>query len=129
MNRFVVLLLVSIIAAGCGESRSASGDGTSGVFGRVVLGPQCPVEQEGSPCPDEPAEAEVRVMTIDGADVVADERTDADGRFRIPVEPGTYTIQAFPLEEDTIVFAKPQNLTVPEGEFVEVNVSLDTGIR
>jgi hypothetical protein len=128
MKRFVLILLVALVAAGCGGAAS-SGDGTSGVFGQVLLGPQCPVEQEGSPCPDQPTEAEVRVMTVDGTDVIASERTDAEGRFRISVEPGTYTIQAFPLEGETIVFGKPQNLTVPEGEFVEANVSLDTGIR
>lgn len=128
MKRIVVLLLVAVGAAGCGGTGSGSGEGTSGVFGQVLLGPQCPVEQEGSPCPDQPTEAEVRVMDVEGT-VVASERTDADGRFRISVEPGTYTIQAFPLEEDTIVFGKPQNVTVPEGEFAEANVSLDTGIR
>ena len=38
-------------------------------------------------------------------------------------------MQPFPLEEGGIVFGKPLTVTVPEGQYVEINLALDTGIR
>lgn len=127
---FATLLLVSLIAGACAGSGSANdGEGDSGITGVVLLGPQCPVVTVESPCPDEPTEASVQVSNADGTQVIKLVRTDANGRFRIELEPGDYMVQAIPLDQSGIQFSKPQNVTVVTGQFLEVNVGLDTGIR
>lgn len=122
MKRMVLLVAV-VLGAGC--ARAGAG-GDSGIEGRVLLGPQCPVVSEATPCPDEPVATEVVVMTRDGEEV-ARGRSGEDGRFRIALEPGSYVVQA--VVAGNALFAKPVDVTVTAGEFVSVIVPLDTGIR
>ena len=129
MRRIPALLLLIALLGACAGAADPADRGDSGITGVVLLGPQCPVVQEGTPCPDLPTEAQVQVTTADGSDVVALARTDARGRFRIAVDPGTYLAQPIPIDREGIVFGKPVNVTVAAGQYVEVNLSLDTGIR
>ena len=88
MKRFLpVLLLVPLLLAACGDDGSGA-DADSGVRGVVLLGPQCPVVQEASPCPDEPMPG-VEVRALRDGSVVGRDRTDAVGRFEIALAPGT----------------------------------------
>jgi hypothetical protein len=111
-----------LILASCAR---AGGAGDSGIEGRVLLGPQCPVVSE-SPCPDKPVAAEVVAMRLEDREEFS-ARSGSDGRFRLELGPGTYEVQA--LVTAGAMFAKPVNVTVPPGEFVRVDVLLDTGIR
>jgi hypothetical protein len=117
------LILAVVVLAGCAR---AGGGVDSGIEGRVLLGPQCPVVSEASPCPDKPVATEVIVVTR-GGEEVARGRSGSDGRFRIAIEPGNYVVTA--LVAANAMFAKPVDVTVAPGEFVQVNVPLDTGIR
>ena len=60
-----------------------------------------------------------------GAEFTAD--TDADGRFELSLEPGTYEVSI--VSDPSPPFAKPQTVTVEPGSFTEITVSVDTGIR
>jgi Carboxypeptidase regulatory-like domain len=121
--RSLTLALLSLALVACGGE---AGDGSSGVRGQVLAGPQCPVEQEGSPCPDLPFEGIVVASTSDGE--VARTETDAEGRFELDLDPGTYTVVA-ESEPSQPPFGEPQDVTVPEGAFVNVTLTVDTGIR
>ena len=123
MKRFA-LVLVAVAVASCGGA--GSGEGTSGIRGRALAGPQCPVEVQGSPCPPAPWEGTVVATDVDGGAEYTVE-TDADGRFELPLEPGTYEISI--VSDSSPPFAKPQSVTVEPGSFAEVTVSVDTGIR
>lgn len=123
MKRFA-LVLVALAVASCGGN--GSGDGTSGIRGQALAGPQCPVEVQGSPCPPVPWEGTVVATDVDGGAEYTVE-TDADGRFELPLEPGTYEISV--VSDSSPPFAKPQSVTVEPGSFAEVTVSVDTGIR
>jgi hypothetical protein len=123
VKRFA-LVLVAVAVAACGGA--GSGDGTSGIRGQALAGPQCPVEIQGSPCPPVPYEGTVVATDIEsGKDYTVN--TDADGRFELPLEPGTYEISI--LSDSSPPFAKPQSVTVEPGSFAEITVSVDTGIR
>jgi len=123
------LLLVLLLLTSCAAGSPAGGDESgSGVRGRVLLGPTCPVEMEGSPCPDEPiAGVEVRA-TRDG-EPVAEATSDAQGRFELLLDPGTYTLEAVVGPDTPGMFAKPVDVTVTSGAFVDVVVPVDSGIR
>jgi hypothetical protein len=120
MKRIMVLV---VLAAACGGSAGAS---ASGIRGVVLLGPQCPVLQQGRPCPDAPFEGTVAVTTLSGR-LVGTTRSGADGRFEIRVDPGTYLMSAINLEG--INFSKPVTVEVTAGDMTEATVLVDTGIR
>jgi hypothetical protein len=119
--RWSAVLLV-ILSVAC------STDATSGIEGRVTIGPGCPVLQQGSPCPDTPYAATVQVVA-DGR-VVASGRSSDDGAFRVPVAPGTYTVRGIPLDDSGIAIAPDvPGVTVRAGAFARADLSFDSGIR
>jgi hypothetical protein len=123
---WIMLLLVLSAAVAC--AGGAAGDGSSGIEGRVTIGPQCPVMQEGSPCPDAPYVATVRVLR-DGAEVVTG-RSAQDGTFHIPVAPGRYEVEGVPLDGEGLVAATAQqHVVVTTGGYTRVDLSFDSGIR
>jgi hypothetical protein len=122
----IALVLVALAVVACGADGEGSGDGTSGIRGRAVSGPQCPVEMAGSPCPDLPYQGTVIATDVDTGDVSTVE-TDAEGRFELPLAPGTYEVSI--RSESQPPFAKPQTVTVEQGAFAEIVVTVDTGIR
>ena len=123
VKRFA-LVLVAVAVASCGGD--GAGDGTSGIRGQALAGPQCPVETESSPCPPVPYEGTVVATDVEsGAEYSVD--TDADGRFELPLESGTYEVSI--VSEAGPPFAKPQTVRVEPGSFTEITVSVDTGIR
>ena len=56
-----------------------------------------------------------------------DVATDAEGRFELSLEPGTYEVSI--VSNSSPPFAKPQTVTVESGSFTAITVSVDTGIR
>ena len=121
MRRLAVTAI--LLLASCAKAGTAT---DSGIEGRVLLGPRCPVVTEESPCPDKPVSAEVVALRLDDREVFS-AQSGSDGRFRLALGPGTYEIQA--LVTAGAMFAKPVSVTVPPGEYVSVDVLLDTGIR
>jgi hypothetical protein len=124
MKRAVILVL-GVVALACGGGEDV-GAPTGGIRGQALAGPQCPVEVEGSPCPDLPWDG-----TVVATDVTTDEtftaKTDGEGRFELSLAPGTYDVSI--LVESSPPFAKPQTVTVEAGSFTEIVVVVDTGIR
>lgn len=127
MRRTVALSVLLLFLVAC-AGRASSPSGDSGVRGTVLLGPTCPVVTMESPCPDLPlADAEVQVLQ--GGDVVATVRSDGDGRFTVALDPGDYVLQAIVEEGGPGMSAKPVDVTVTSGAFVDVIVPMDSGIR
>lgn len=86
----------------------------------------CPVEQAGSPCPDEPVGG-ARISVLRDGEAVRTATSDPQGRFQIALAPGRYTLQVEPGAAG--MFAKPVEIEVPPGSFVRVDLVIDTGIR
>lgn len=127
----LTLVLALWLLAGCGEQDPEATDSQSGVAGRVHLGPQCPVETEGEPCPDEPAAgSKVTVArqlpgeAYAAGEVVARTTTDADGNFRVAVAPGEYVVTA-----EAGMSCELMDVRVAAGAYATVDVPCDTGIR
>lgn len=127
----LTLALVALLPAGCGEDGRAGSSVMSGVTGRVQLGPQCPVEIAGTPCPDRPASgATVTVArrlpgeSYAGGEVVASTTTDADGSYRVAIRPGTYVVTA-----DAGMSCEVMDAQVDADAYTDVDVACDTGIR
>jgi hypothetical protein len=98
----------------------------SGIEGTVTIGPTCPVQRIDSPCPDRPYEATIVVLDS-GRHLVAEARSDAQGTFRVPLPPGTYTLS--PQSLAALPYAAEQTVTVSPGRFASVHIQFDSGIR
>lgn len=124
-----MLFVILIVPLACRDDASTTRDPQSGVEGVVLSGPNCPVVQEGSPCPDTPAEAEIQVTDPSTQEVIGITRSGTDGRFRIGLPPGELVLLALPLNSRLAPSGKPVPVTVVAGRFVTVTLYIDTGIR
>jgi len=98
---------------------------TSGVQGVVTRGPVRPVCAPAAPC-TAPAPGE-RIVFTRGTHRYA-VTTDARGRYRIVLPPGTYRVRLARLRL-VGVGLEPAVVVVPRGRFATRNFSYDTGIR
>ena len=101
--------------------------GESGIEGRTMVDGGCPVEYEASPCPAKPISAEITASA--GGRVIARVTSDADGRFRISLPPGSYVVHAINLSGGLYPRSAPVNVTVRSGRYTAVAVSFDSGIQ
>jgi hypothetical protein len=123
VTRLVVATGILALLCGCAHS-VPSGNGESGIQGIVRVGPTCPVEKAESPCPDRPLSTELQVVR--GSEVVAIVRSSQDGRFRVALEPGSYTIRS---ANGGIPSLRPVPVKVRPHAFASVTLTLDSGIR
>ena len=102
--------------------------GGSGIAGRAMAGPTCPVVTEGDPTCDERPLAGVTILVLDlNGTEIARLQTDADGRYSVTLPAGPYTVEPQPAEG---VLRMPEPIAVTVGgTFVTVDLSYDTGIR
>ena len=102
--------------------------GGSGIAGRALAGPTCPVVTEGDPACDERPLAGVTVLVLDvNGTEIARLQTDADGRYAVTLPSGPYTVEPQPVEG---MMGTPAPIAVTVGgAFVTVDLDYDTGIR
>ena len=94
--------------------------------GAAFVGPNCPVQREDEPCPDQPWQGVVVAKTLSGAEVARTE-SDADGRFEIMLPPGDYELVAAP--DGFLPAPISLYVTVLPDQVLEVVLMLDSGIR
>ncbi|HAF08592.1 MAG TPA: hypothetical protein DCK98_00700 [Chloroflexi bacterium] len=120
MRALVLLALILLILASCGSSTAPS----SGIRGTILAGPACPGPARlDSPCPDRPASMTVEVLS--GTAIAATFTTDAAGTFSVSVAPGTYTLRS----KNGLPTLKSSTVVVAAGEYTDVELHADTGIR
>ena len=121
--KFLVGVLILILATCSIYSPTPRG---SGIQGQVLLGPLCPVVQQGQECPDQPYQATLTVRTRDGVQITQFQ-TEADGHFKVPLVPGEYILH--PESPNGIPFAGDQSFVVETGDYTQLIVNYDSGIR
>jgi hypothetical protein len=92
----------------------------------ALVGPSCPVQQAGVPCPDRPWEGVVVAQDIAGREV-SRTTTDAEGRFRIALLPGEYVLVT--LTDGFLPAPATLTITVLAGQVSNAELLLDSGIR
>jgi hypothetical protein len=103
----------------------------SGVTGKVLLGPTCPVMKDPPDpgCADKPFQTTVQVIAIGSpkSSPFSTAKSDKDGTYKVILPPGEYGLQAV----GNIPFPRceTKNITVEPNVMHEVNLSCDTGIR
>ena len=102
----------------------------SGIRGTVILGPTCatgesPGAYEPVPCLT-PYAAKLVILDRDNV-VAARVSAGTDGVFEVTLPPGEYVVA--PQATDPFPNAQPLPVEVTPGEYVEIQINYDTGIR
>ncbi|MDH3269690.1 MAG: hypothetical protein OEN56_00065 [Gemmatimonadota bacterium] len=125
-TRIGSLVLLLALLGGCGASELLGPDALQGIEGIALRGPLCPVQSLENPCPDEPHQARVLIRTS-GGQRVTEFSTGEDGRFKVGLKPGSYTL--VPEPGDPFPIAQDLDVEVVAGVYTEVTLLFDTGIR
>ena len=128
----LVPILLPLIAL-CTSVVSEEGGPTGVLTGSVSIGPICPVEQEGVPCPVPPdlyAGVQVVVESLATGRLVAREALDAQGRYRMELPAGSYRVELeHRLGIDRGASERPKIARVEATETTVLDFEIDTGIR
>jgi hypothetical protein len=112
----------------------AAGPAGSGVQGELIVDQGGPVVREGSPWPAYPLAGRIEAVPRMGLGLattgpVARADSDAQGRFRLTLPPGEYVLRARNLTGAPVPTARPVTVRVAAGEFTEITIHFDSGIR
>ena len=119
--RTLAALAVALLASSAGAATSSSG-----LRGLVTRGPIAPVCAAGQPC-SEPAKDVTLVFSRNGR-VVRRARTNDQGRYRVALVPGLYTVRLTPRPRIGRGL-EPVRARVVRARFRRLDFSIDTGIR
>lgn len=133
MRNFILLVIVFIglVLAGLSVGCSCGTAGSGILEGNVTIGPICPVEQPGNPCPV-PCEMyqarKVLIYDSNGTKLIAEVAIDCNGHYWAELKPGGYTVD---INHDSFghVSGVPQKIELKPGQTIELNIDIDTGIR
>lgn len=109
-----------------GSSQTQDENISSGITGKIWLGPQCPEVGEDQDCEDKPYQTSVIVKTIDGRKVT-EFSSDLNGQFKVKLAPGKYWLEAADQSKFPHLTLTP--VDVEANKFKEVTLRFDTGIR
>lgn len=119
--------------SGAGSTQTppvATPSGSSGIEGKIVIGPMCP-EARDAKCADRPYRATVIVKRSVGAQGFREfmrVRSNENGHFRVALPPGVY--QLVPVSgKKPLPRTSSQTVVVKQNRFTAVVIRYDTGIR
>ncbi len=122
------MLLAACASAGTPGSTPVATN--SGIEGKTLAGPTCPVERPESPCPDRPVpKAVVDVWDRQHSKKIVTFTTDDQGSFRVALNPGDYYLDPQRVDDQAFPIPHPQIVTVRKGAYTEITIEYDTGIR
>jgi hypothetical protein len=113
------------VALGCACGSSSAAKPDSGITGRVLLGPTCPVQRQGETC-EQPYAAKIQVVGAARHRLVTTFRSGSDGRFRVELAAGRYILRA---AKAGLPRLSPRAVTVRSGSLTRVTLVFDTGLR
>jgi hypothetical protein len=122
---FCIVIMACATDAGVGSPTPPN----TGIEGQVSAGPVCPAVQQDQTCPDEPFAAEIVVKDSRRGNDLLTVSSGEDGRFRINLAPGEYTLLPVSPNPGAPPFAESQLVKVEVGRYTQVTIKYDTGIR
>ncbi len=135
MKSTLGLLVVLTLTTACGghllpaAPTANPAEPESGITGQVTIGPACPVLRVESPCPDKPYQTTLVVMDPLGERAMAKIQTGVDGRYRLALPPGDYRLVPATASPAVPPQAQPLPFHLDVGQWLELDVVYDSGIR
>jgi hypothetical protein len=123
-----LLLLLMVLFSACRPRITGVGI----LFGHVTIGPLVPVLREGetepTPSPEMFAQREVVILDARGKKEIKRVQVDASGSYQIELPSGVYTVDINRIGIDTAA-GLPAQIEIRPDEVVQLDISIDTGIR
>jgi hypothetical protein len=105
--------------------------GTGILEGTVTIGPICPVERPGVPCPV-PCEAyqarKILIYDENGTKLLQQVNINCDGHYLVELKAGEYTVDVTHAGIGHVTNV-PKKIEIKSGKTIELNIDIDTGIR
>ncbi len=133
----MLFMFLTAGVVGCGQigsggtpasARHPEHDDSSGIQGTVTVDIGCP-HVTGASCPRTPLRARLVIRPAGPDRPAVSARSGPDGRFRVPLAPGRYTIQPLNIDGAPVPTAFPVSVTVHPGRWTTLPVEFDSGIR
>jgi hypothetical protein len=123
-----LIILIGLSACAQGIPVISTPAASSGIEGRVTKGPVCPgpIRIGATECQDQPYQANLTVLDANN-NPITQFQSDRVGYFKIPLKPGTYILH--PESGNPLPIAPDQTLVVMDGQFTQLTIQYDTGIR
>ena len=129
-----ILSFVALLAVACSGSSSPTEPAASN-FGRlagsVTIGPNCPVEQPGNPCPTPPSAYSLRKILVydeQRKNLLHTVDIDSQGLYFIELAPAKYLVDLKGAGIDR-TSDLPKVIEIHTNTVTTVNVNIDTGLR
>jgi hypothetical protein len=135
LNRWSTTIAAFLLAGlGCNGSTLETEGPAGTLVGEISVGPFCPVEVEGQPCPPPPGTYQSILVLVyarlpGGERLVAEVRPDDGGRFELPLQSGSYRVT---LDHSLGIPGTPrpvEEIRVQAGRTTALAFDIDTGIR
>ena len=121
------VVIIGLVFVGCSGGNSETGT----LQGNVTIGPICPVERPGEPCPV-PCETyqarKVMIYDESGTKLVKQVDIDCMGHYRVELQAAEYTVDINRVGIDRSGDV-PKKVDIRPGHTIAVNIDIDTGIR
>lgn len=115
-----------VLALGSCAASATSRAPDSGVRGRVLYGPTCPVQRPGQSC-ERPYRATLVFRREPSNKLALRVSSAADGGFTAHLAPGRYRLE--PRNGNPFPRAQSETVSVRAGRFTRLTVHYDSGIR
>jgi hypothetical protein len=128
------IAVLALLALACNQKSPTEPEDTRVrglLYGVVTIGPNCPVETVGQPCPPPPeAYALRKVLVYDeaGKQLLYTVDIDSHGRYEAMLLPGKYTVDLKKVGIDK-ASGVPAVVTVTASKDVKLDIDIDTGLR
>ena len=131
MRRALLIAALLVGVCGCGAASAASSS-HSGIAGRTLATPTCPVETvpPDPSCSPHPISVAIRISAVGGRTPSEVVHSGSDGRFRLRLPAGVYELR--PLRRAGSPFPRPPapfRVRVDQDRFSHRTIYYDTGIR
>jgi hypothetical protein len=138
MRRLIVTMaFLAVSAVGCAQ---ASSGGTlqparhpqwsesSGIRGIVTVDTGCPQVME-TPCPRRPLHARLVIRAAGSGHPAVHASSGPDGRFRVPLAPGRYTIAPLNIDNAPAPTVFQSARVFHRGAWTTIQIEFDSGVR
>lgn len=128
------IAVIALLALACNQKSPTEPEDTRArglLYGTVTIGPNCPVEQQGQPCPPPPeAYAMRKVLVYDqiGKQLLFTVDIDSHGGYQALLLPGRYTIDFKRIGIDR-TSGVPAVVTITASTDTRLDINVDTGLR
>ncbi|MCW2907639.1 MAG: hypothetical protein JWL68_2428 [Actinomycetia bacterium] len=122
------MAFLAVSTVGCAQARSAQRGESSGIRGIVTVDTGCPQVMD-TPCPRRPLHARLVIRAAGSGHPVVHASSDPDGRFRVPLAPGRYTIVPLNIDNAPAPTAFPVSASVHRGAWTTIAIEFDSGVR